>query len=363
MKAIEKCCRFLLRSSSYGLIALSVVIFACSSDDKDPEPEVTPPPTNVTPTACKITTVTGNSAGKYDATKNYTLNNKLTYGYDDKGNLISSTALYNYSFSDGTSSTSSTSTSNQFNDEGFVIRSLYSGNSTNSDKTVSNYTRNTDYQYENGRLTKEIHATSDNGKAMDYTFSYEYDSEGRLTKVSSTYNNSYTKYEWSGNKLLKMTDVDAYGKSESPFLEFNADGLLAKSIETYGSSTDEMRYTYDSRGNNIRTERHINAKPSSAWTNEFDGKKNAYGPSYEKFKGHPNVIRTQPEYAPKENTTKSSYYQANFVTGAWELSSSSTYTYDYNEQDFPVDQITKNFDKAGVETSTRRESYEYQGCK
>jgi hypothetical protein len=361
MEAIERCYGFFAKSSSYALIVLCVlVIFACSKD-ADPEPEVTPP--NVQPTVCKLTTITTNSAGKYDATKNYILNYTLTYGYDEKGNLVSSTSSYNYKFSDGKTSTSTSSTSNQFNDDGFIIRSLYSGNSTNSDGTVSNYTRNTDYQYDNGRLIKEINATADNGKAKDYTFSYEYDGQGQLTKVNNGYDNSYTKYEWSGNKMQKMTTVDAYGNSESPFLEFNQDGLLVKSIETYGSSTDEMRYTYDTRGNNVRTERHINSKPSSAWTNEFDGKKNPYTPTYAKFKGHPVVIRIQPEYAPKENITKSSYYQANAVSGAWELSNSSVNTYDYNGQDFPVDQITKNFDKTGIETSTRRESYEYQGCQ
>src|SRR5687767_1830055 len=175
MEAIERCSRLFLRSLTCGSIILSaLLLISFSSIDEDPEPEVTPPPTNVQPTVYKLTSITTTAACKYDAMKNYTLQHKLTYGYDDHGNLVSSTSSYNYKCSDGTTSTSTSSTSNQFNDEGFIIRSLFSNNSTNSDGTVSNYTRNTDYQYENGRLTKEINATSENGKAKDYTFSYEY---------------------------------------------------------------------------------------------------------------------------------------------------------------------------------------------
>src|SRR5688500_3762666 len=103
MEAIERCSRLFLRSLTCGSIILSaLLLISCSSNDEDHEPEGTQPPNNVKPTVCKLTSITTNAAGKYDATKNYTLSYKLTYGYDDKGNLVSSTSSYNYKFSDGT---------------------------------------------------------------------------------------------------------------------------------------------------------------------------------------------------------------------------------------------------------------------
>lgn len=338
---------------------LLVVILSCSSSEEDPAPV---PNNNPPPTVCRVKSVTSNATGRYDATTNYTLNYTLTYSYDESGNMTNSTASYNYSFSDGKTSTSSSSTNNQFDSEGFLIRSIGSYNSTDKDGKVSNHTRNSDYEYKDGRLIKEINKTVDDGKPKDYSFGYEYDTEGRLIKFVNGYHNSYTKFEWNGNKLQKLTNVDAYGNSESPFLEYNQDGLLVKSIETYGGGTDESRYTYDSDGNMTRSERYINTKPASATSYEFDGKENPFKASYENLKGHPTVPRAQPEYAPKQNLTKLSHYNAT-TAGQWELSSYSVYTHDYNARNLPVEIVTKNMDKDGKETSTQRESYEFQDCQ
>ena len=124
----------------------------------------------------------------------------FNYTYDQNGNQTGQTATYKRKSSDGKMSTTSNSTSNQFDANNYIIRQVVQSGSG----TVTNI----EYAYADGRLIKEDHNTVDNGKARNYSISYEYDAGGKLTKMSSTYNNSYTKYEWNGNKLQKITDVD-----------------------------------------------------------------------------------------------------------------------------------------------------------
>ncbi len=346
------------------LVATLTLLAACSSND-DPAPAApgttTPPP--VTPSVCKVTTQTASGTGRESATITYTYTYTINYGYDDKGNQTSMNATYKYTYSDGKTANSTSSTSRQFDNNDFLLRSVMQYASTDRDGVASSQSSTSEYTYENDRLSKETTSTTNNGKVKDYNFTYEYDTDGRVTKASTTYDNSYTKFEWSGNKLQKMTRVDMYGNSTSPFLEFNAQGWLTKSIETYGGgSTDEMRYEYNAEGDNIRTERYINAKPSSAWTNEFDTKENPFLLMYKKYKGHPTVPHTQPEYAPKHNLTKSTYYGAS-ATGQWEVASTTIYTNDYNARNFPVDVIVKTLDKNGVQTSSYRTSYQFMDCQ
>jgi hypothetical protein len=340
---------------STASIVLMLAFFASCNSNDDPAP-ATPNPPPPPPNACKIQTQTASGMGRESATVTYTYQYTFSYAYDEHGNRVSESSTYKYDFSDGKKATSTSSASNQFDDNGFLIKSVMQYASTNKDGVASSQSNNSEYEYANDRLIKESHHYINNGVVKDYSSSYEYDADGKVVKVVNTYDNSYTKYEWNGNKLFKMTRVDQYGNSVSPYLEYNAQGWLVKSIRTYSSTSDEMRFEYDSEGQVIRTERYINAKPSSAWTNEFDKKDNPYLITYAKLKGHPILPAEQPYNMPKHNYLKTSSYNANPTTDAWELASSTVYEYDYNAKNLPVEVITKTTDSGGIQTNSSRTS-------
>lgn len=364
MKTIEGISKKLQRIKSYFSVVIMftalTIIISCSKDDPTPVvPDVVPP----TSVACKVQTQSVAGTGRESATITYTYDFVFTYTYDEKDNQIGLNSSYKYKYSDGKTQISSVSSSNQYNENYFLLRTIYQYNATGKDGTTSNSNTNTDYVYTEGRLTKTTYNVNDNGKVSNYNFSYEYDVDGKLTKVSNTYDNSYTTFQWSGNKVQKMTRVDKVGNTNSPFLEYNSDGRLAKSIETRGGLSDEFRYQYDAKGQQIRYERYINAKPSSAFSSEYDNKVNPNLQLYPQHKGHPVIPGTQAEYIYKNNITKSMYYSGDPVTGEWKVESSTLYTHDYNGKNLPVESVAQNLDKNGVQTSTSRTSYQYLDCQ
>lgn len=341
-----------------AVLSISMLLFSCNNNDPEPNN------TTIAPSAkCKVQSQAISGTGRESPTITYTYNFLFTYTYDEKGNQVGSNATYKYQYSDGKTSTSSNSISHQFDENDFVLRRVAQYSSTGKDGISTNTTTNTEYTYAEDRLIKESHTINENGKVRDYSFSYEYDTEGKVTKVSNTYNNSYSKFEWSGSRVQKMTHVDQYGNTSSPFLEYNSDGLLIKSIDTRGGYSDEYRYTYDTEGQQIRFERYINTKPSSAYVSEYDSKENPYSQLYAKFKGHPTVPSTQSDYKYKHNLTKSISYTGDPVTGEWKLNGSTLYAYGYNGKNLPLDVVVQNLDKDGVQTSTSRTDYQYQDCQ
>jgi YD repeat-containing protein len=351
------------RSFKYFLcflfIGLITFLISCSDDDEaTPAPAVIPPPS-----VCKVKSQTTSGSGTESATVTYTYNFAFNHTYDPAGNMLSSNSTYNYNYSDGKTAASTISEKNVFDENGFILNKTSQYSSTGKDGTASNSSNEHVYTYEKDRLTKESVNSIRDGKTKDYSFSYEYDIDGKLTKFTSTYDNSYIKFEWNGNILQKMTRVDQVGNTNTPFLEYNQAGLLVKSIETRGSTTDEYRYQYDADGQEIRFERYINAKPSSAYTTEYDNKDNPFKQLYGKFKGHPTLPDTRSEYSPKRNITKSVYYTANITTGEWEVSNTTLYTNDYNGKNLPVEVVSKTLDKTGKQTNTHRISYVYQDCQ
>jgi hypothetical protein len=350
--------------SKYLLPVLILTILelagSCSSKD-DPTPAG---PAVIPPATCKVKSQTISGTGRESATVTYTYNFIFTFTYDENGNQVGSNSTYTYNYSDGKKQTSTNSVSNQYDKDNFLLRRIYQYNATGKDGTTTNSNTNTEHSYTDGRLSKTTHNINDNGKVSNYSFSYEYSADGKLTKQSTTYDNSYTKYEWNGVKLQKMTHVDQVGNSSSPFLEYNSEGLLIKSIRTFGGgSTDEYRYQYDNSGQQIRFERYINTKPASAYTYEYDDKINPGIQLYPKPKGHPTIPDTQAEYVYKNNQTKFTYYSGDPVTGTWKTESSTVYTLDYNAQNLPVEIVSQALDKDGIQTSTSRTTYEYIDCQ
>jgi hypothetical protein len=356
-------CPTILKKSRYpnyihGLLVTAMLLVVISCSDDNPTPAAPP----VVQSTCKVKTQTSSGTGTESATVTYTYNHTFTYTYDQDGNQTGVNSSYKYDYSDGKKAVSTIAEKNVFDKNGFILSKTSQYSSTNRDGVASNSSNDHAYTYDKERLSKESITSITDGKTKDYSFSYEYDMDGRLTKFISTYDNSYSKFEWNGNMLLKLTHVDKFGKTETPFVEYNQAGLLIKSVETWSGGTDEMRYQYDAAGNEVRSERYINAKPSSAYTQEYDTKDSPFIQLYGKPKGHPTIPGTQSEYAPKHNVIKSVYYNANITTGQLEVENMTLYTIDYNARNLPVEVVSKTLDKAGKEIRTHRVSYVYQDC-
>jgi YD repeat-containing protein len=360
MKTEEGSAAILVKQNAFKKIVLYIVLLgtamipSCQNDDPAPAAPVTQP----LPTAkCKVQTqsVSGTTAS-------YTYDFLFTYTYDKNGNQTAQTGTYKYKYSDGKLETSSNSTSNQFDANDYIIRRVTQASSTSKDGAVSNYSTNIEFAYADDRLIKQDYNTVENGKPKNFSYSYEYNTEGKVTKVSNTYDNSYNKYEWNGNKVQKMTRVDQYGNTTSPFLEYDNAGRLIKSIETSGGSSDEFRYQYDADGQLVRYERYINSKPSSAFTSEYDNKESPSRQMYPKLKGDPNIPRIQADYELKNNVTKEVSYNGDVGTGEWKVNSTTLYTYDYNNKNLPTEVIGQRLDDKGIQTTTNRTSYVYQDC-
>ena len=346
--------RFVLRVMFSGVVATML-----SFQNYDHAPAATPVPTAIS--QCKIQALSISGAATESAMATYTYDFVFNYTYDQNGNQTGQTATYKRKSSDGKMSTTSNSTSNQFDGNNYIIRQVVQSGSPGKDGTVS--TTNVEYTYVNERLIKEDHNAVDNGKSRNYSVSYEYNIEGKLTKLSSTSNNSYTKYEWNGKKLQKITNVDRNGNITSPLLEYDNDGRLIKSIKTSEGSSDEFRYQYNAEGQIVRYEQYLNTKRSTAFTSEYDNKENPLPLMYPALKGHPSVprVRAEPKY--KNNAVKEVTYAGDPATEEWKVIGTSLYTYDYNNKNLPTEVVGQTLDSNGILTNITRASYVYQDCQ
>ena len=338
--------KFVLRVMFSGLATM----LSCQIDQV---PAATPVPTAIS--RCKIQSLSISGTESQGAMVTNTYDFVFTYTYDQNGNQTGQTATFKRKSSDGKMSTTSNSTRNQFDGNNYIIRQVVQSGSG----TVTNI----EYAYADGRLIKEDHNTVDNGKSRNYSVSYEYDAEGKLTKTSSTYNNSYTKYEWNGNKLQKITDVDRNGNITSPLLEYDNDGRLIKSIKTSEGSSDEFRYQYNSEGQIVRYEQYLNSKRSTAFTSEYDNKENPLPLMYPELKGHPSVPRERAEPKYKNNAVKEVTYAGDPATEEWKVIGTNSYTYVYNNKNLPTEMVSQTLDNNGILTTITRASYVYQDCQ
>ena len=339
-----------------ALIVIGIVCVTSCKDSDDPTPAVKTP-------VCKVILQTNNATGNESPTVTYAYISKFGYTYDDKDNQVGSSVNYNYTYSDGTKATYSSTTSNQFDDNGYVVRTVSQTNRTEKDNKSSFSKYNYDYAYENKRLIKwDVESSENNGAVTKYSLLYEYDAEGKLTKFTNGRDNAYIKIEYSGTSIQKVTKVDAGGNISSPFFEFNSKGWLTKAIETSGGYTEEYRYEYTSDGAESRQERYINGKPSSASTLEYDTKENPYDQQYGLQKGQPWIPGIYNQSTNKHNVTKSVYYTTN-AADEWVVGSTTNYVYDYNANGFPTTVNSKSFDAKGTQVSTYNNSYDYQDCQ
>lgn len=325
------------------------------NDDDDAEPSGEEP-------ACRVVKETITTQANAASPDGYMYTAVFTYAYDDKGNKIESTSQYNYTYNSGEKPTSTSSTSMQYDADGFLLRTVRQYHSTDKAGVSSNSSANEEYTYENGRLIKEAVTSIDNGKQTSYLFQYEYDGAGKLIKFSNTYNNSSTTITYNGNIIQKITETDAGGNVSSPFLQYNDKGWLIKSIETWGGGTDEFRYEYTADGQVAREERYINSKPSSGTIYEYDTRENPNRYTYPQPKGHPIVPGTRPNFIYLHNITRTTYLEPNAEVTAFQTRGSSLYVYDYNAKGFPTGYTVTTTNNLGTVENSSTLTYEYSNC-
>jgi YD repeat-containing protein len=285
---------------------------------------------------CKLTQYTSTGT-----TSTGTSNGMLTCDYNDKGLMSGTSGTYQDKDKSGNQlNTASSSTSYQYDADGYIIKQLSQSQRTSKADGASNGSNVADYQYQNGRLTKTTFAGTETAKGKtttrNITTTYEYDTEGNNTKVSTvdTYDgttySSGNLYEWKDKKLTKITNIDRSGKQTVPFIEINANGYLTKKIDADGSET---RFTYDSEGSQLRREDWYSGKKQYASETEYDTQKNwgvLLSPVYKGFPEN-NFIGKRNLH----NPTKYTYFNVD-GSGQETIGSSTSYSYQYNAKGYPT---------------------------
>jgi hypothetical protein len=342
------------RFFSIFLIAALSVATSCKDDDgSDP---------SASESACRVSKQTTTARIYVGTPDEYSYIAVFTYEYDDKGNQIENTVQYTNTYKDGKKSSSSSSTSMQYDTDGFLLRSVRQANATDRDGVTSNNASNEEFTYENGRLVKDAYSSTTDGKTTNYVSIYEYDGAGKVIKYSNTYNNSSTAITYNGNIVQKITNTDGAGNVTSPFVQYNEKGWLTKSIETWAGGTDEFRYEYTADGQIAKEERYINSKPSSGTIYEYDVRENPNQYTYSRPKGHPIVPSTRPNFIQPHNITRTTYLESNAEGTGFQNRASTLYVYDYNAKGFPINQTLTTTTTAGVVESSNNTVTEYIRC-
>ncbi|MBT1708385.1 hypothetical protein KK062_09125 [Fulvivirgaceae bacterium PWU5] len=339
----------------FSMLLITALAVATSCKDDDAEP-------SVKESACLVanrTTAAQVRTGKPDG---YSYKSVFTYEYDDKGNQIGNTVQYDYTYNDGKKSTSTSSTSMQYDADGFLLRTIRQYNSTDMDGVISNSSTNEEYTYENGRLIKEAYTNTTDGKPSNYVFQYEYDGAGKLIKYSNTYNNSSTAITYNGEIIQKITKTDGGGNVTSPFVQYNAKGWLTKWIDTWPGGTDEYRYEYTADGQVAKEERYINSKPSSGGIYEYDTRENPNRYIESWPKGHPVVPDYRAKFVYIRNITRATYLEPNAGETAFQNRASELHVYDYNEKGFPTGYTSTTTNATGEVANSYTVTYEYANC-
>lgn len=191
------------------LLALSV---GCSRTDTD---------SGVAPDeACRVQTETSTLSGSGFNVKTLT-----TYSYDAAKQLTSQLESYTQSSGNGT-----IRLDYKYNAEGLVTQRTR----TASENSGSTFIRTNSYQYENGRLVRDVHVDG----STTSTFSYSYDAGGRLVR----YGIGGNTYSFTNGVL---TDVDDKG-AKAPVI---ADGRIVRLfVFNDGKQDFFIHYSYNAAG-------------------------------------------------------------------------------------------------------------------
>jgi YD repeat-containing protein len=285
--------------------------------------------------ACKLLTYTSTGT-----TTMGTSSSSVTYDYNDKRLMAgySGTSVDKDKTGVELAGNSST-TSYQYDADGYLIKQLNQFQGTSKADGARSGSNTTDYQYQNGRLTKQTYAATETTKGKTNTrnvvYKYEYDAQGNTTKLSyiDTYNgtaySSANLYEWKDKKIAKIINIDASGIQTMPFIDVNANGYITKKIDDGGYET---RYTYDSEGQQLRREDWYSGKKQSAYDIEYDTQKSWGLLASPIYKGVPqNNFYGQRTH----NTMKYTYFTVDGL-GQEKISSIENISYQYNTKGYPT---------------------------
>jgi hypothetical protein len=343
---------------------IMVVLFAACKKNNDVN--VTAPPAS----SCKLTEIITTGRGELTTADPSTFTTTEKMEYNDK-NLQSG---YSYQssakYTSGKTSNTLYTRDFQYDANGYLIKEIFQVNSmdkagkTSSSNTIQNY------EYNNGRLikTSRSNTNSSNGTTTNETgtLSYEYTSDGKLSKETNTSLSSagvsstnFVLYEYTNGKLSKLSFTDGSGSLITPLIEVNSQGLVTKIV----APAFEFRYQYDAEGNNLRQE-NWRSGTKDITVYELDSKQNVTQMTIPQFKGHPNSsfhLGKRNSFYFTHNTLARKFLFAD-RTGIEKSTGYYTYTYQYNSRGLPAAGGRTYTDEYGKIAEQAAMSYTYSGC-
>lgn len=318
------------------------------------------------PEGCRLQTISNTSAGG-----GYTsISSKTTYEYTAQNQLFR-TVYTSTSKAPGSDGNSLSTVNYTYDSNGYVIQSkseaTYSYAGEYTDNIISQYT----YSYKNGRLDKEttsttydriyVSASKKETTTTSGTIQYEYDGEGRLTKITSVGNSSASGTSSSiqtfdKGKLIKRV----YTSGSGPEIE---DAVLndGRIIQEKQGSTVVRFYKYDADNHLVRQESWENGKLFYYTEQTYDSQKSTFEATPQLF--FPGWPREKSYDGARGNISnnvlleKNIYIQANGTT----LESGNTQTtYQFNTKGFTIKQTrTGKFNSVPY---TSESTYTYITC-
>ncbi len=307
---------------------------------------------------------------QYTATSKSQFSNKVvqtTYTYDQAGNLIRSVSTTDSRPNTGTfgTQTSTTTATYTYNAEGYLTVSTSGWRSTtilldNQPKTTV-FSSATSYSYTSGRLTQQ--AKIDTGTYVPsnnpFLTTYEYDSNGDLTKMVSGSPSYQQIWVYAKNQLIDY--IERSGSSENhPYTV--QDGVITKMI--FFGSQEELVVTalYDNQKRIIKREEYINNQltrsDARTWTDADPA-----SASLPLFKGFPVVNLVSLSGLDGVPATHKQLYW-NSISKTMNPFNEDTYTVQINGQGFITGAvIVSKHPLAADQDYTTTETYTYTGCQ
>ncbi len=281
------------------------------------------------------------------------------FSYNDQGLLTDMTSLTEAKDNLGLLKSSNTSEGQyEYNADGYLVKSTSESEyRVNSDDPYT-YSSSSIYQYQEGRLIK-ISSESISGQLTYlYTYAYDYDANGKLSKYTLTTTfadkTSSNAYDFKTQKvtMIGFTGAETEG-------ELDSDGFLTKEINVAGV---ERRYQYSNEGNLVRQEEWTDDKMYHAVDFEYDDKMNPNNMvSYLTFKGMPDLKMYRAIY-PIHNYTKETDYKVD-TSDNEVVNYTKVHTIQYNSSEHPITIETSKSDNTEAVISTTNTTYTYKDCE
>ena len=348
----------LLQSGRLLFLFLSVILFNCSGDKENDNPE---PETNI---GCKLSEITFENT-ETDELGNMIAHSKerLKHEYDEKLKLTSTDQASERWKNDTLISKRAYRNDCQYNTDDFLtsnIVNLEESTLENGQLIPTKTGSKNAYQYQNQKLTGN---TSKSFTGMDTTGTstqvLEYSSKGQLVKKTiTTPNNKITSVFTNGILTSYEESNPAYPQK----ITLNALGFQSIVTSSFSGIKTENRNIYDSRGNLTKAEFYVNSTLSSYVTYSY-GSTNMQSKALFQFKGHPLIPSIIGSSANLISKTESFVRDNN---SGFRKAMETTFEYDFNASGhYTTLRITgKYFNEKGniYKSSKGTQTMSYVGC-